>query len=57
MNWRLLVPVEIYAWCVSPRKRMFFFWAKILCPEVAVKDMPEGVSKKLMLFLCQQAAK
>ena len=36
---------------------MFFFWAKVLCKKSSVKDMPEGMSKKFMLFLCQQAAK
>ena len=57
MNYRLLVPFGIYKWFVSPRKYMFFFWAKILCKKSSVKDMPEGAAKKFMLFLCQQAAK
>ena len=57
MNYRLFVPFEIYKWFCSPRKYMFFFWAKLLCKKSSVKDMPEGMSKKFMLFLCQQAAK
>lgn len=57
MNYRLLIPFGIYKWLRSPRKNMFFFWAKVLCKKSSVKDMPEGISKKFMLFLCEQAAK